>query len=362
MKIGIITFFAANNYGAILQAYALQRKVEEMYGFSECIDYKCPAIEKVHSLRKLELGTGVKKIIKNLIHNVYIWPRIRSFTTFRNIIRHSKGYTQSTIRNANKDYDVFIAGSDQVFNFTLTGDDTTYYLDFVDSSKIKIAYAASMGINLQEKNSIYSKLLQRFDLLSVREKSTAAYINHDLKISCCVVPDPVFLYSGEEWLRLLQINTLSKKSPYILVYALYGSSKLFRSAEKLAKKYSAKLYVITKIIKPNVNADKILRYIGPKDFVELINNAAYVITDSFHGTVFSLIFQKQFYVILPPKAPERIVDLLDFTNLSDRIINELTDKDYKKIDIVEVKKKTEELKVQGVAFLQKIEILNKQKQ
>ena len=105
-----------------------------------------------------------------------------------------------------------------------------------------------------------------------------------------------------------------------------------------------------------------MRYIGPKDFVELINNAAYVITDSFHGTVFSLIFQKQFYVILPPKAPERIVDLLDFTNLSDRIINELTDKDYKKIDIVEVKKKTEELKVQGVAFLQKIEILNKQKQ
>ena len=67
MKIGIITFFAANNYGAILQAYALQRKVEEMYGFSECIDYKCPAIEKVHSLRKLELGTGVKRFIKNLV-------------------------------------------------------------------------------------------------------------------------------------------------------------------------------------------------------------------------------------------------------------------------------------------------------
>ena len=328
MKIGILTFFSANNYGAVLQAFSLQKKVEEIYGNCECIDYKCPAIETVHAVRPFDLSLGLKKNIKNLARNIFYAPRVKMFASFSKSIRHSKMYLTETIHKANQDYDVFITGSDQVFNLKLTGGDETFFLDFVENTKYKIAYAASMGPFIDEKKQTYQRLLNRFDLLSVREKSTAAILREKLGIECSVVPDPVFLHGAEEWKQLLQLETNRSGNKYVLIYSLFESPELYRLANEYAKKNACRVYAITKVPKPSGKADRYLRTDDPRTFIERFMNADYIVTDSFHGTAFSLIFNKQFRVILPPAAGNRIIDLLDELD----IVNEDVSVDYERVN------------------------------
>ena len=346
MKAGILTFFSANNYGAILQAFSLQKKVEEMYGSCECIDYKCPAIEAVHATRPLNPRFGLKKNVKNMARNLFYAPRVRCFASFRADVRHSKPYLPETIREANQDYDIFITGSDQVFNLKLTGEDETYFLNFAEDSKYKVAYAASMGPFLDEKKQTYQRLLSRFDLLSVREKSTAAELHEKLGIKCAVVPDPVFLHDAQEWKQLLQLGTDRGEDRYVLIYSLYESPELYRLANEYARKNACKVYAITKAPRPSGKADRYLRKTDPRAFVRLIMNADYIVTDSFHGTAFSLIFNKQLHVVLPPNAQNRIVDLFSELDIS----AEEGELDYERVN-----KQLALYRDRGVEFLKRID-------
>ena len=353
MKIGILTFFNANNYGAVLQAYALQKKTAQILGESECIDYKCEAIDKVHRIRKLDLKLGLKRNLKNLAWNSLNKPRFKAFAPFREAIPHSEPYNKETIAQANNRYDAFITGSDQVFNLELTGEDTAYYLDFADNGKKRFSYAASMGQYFERCEDVYREKMSAFDLLSFREENMTDKVRERLGLDCCTVPDPVFLYSGEEWKKLLSIKQ-NNNEKYIAVYALFGSAELFRSAEKLARENGCKLFVITKIGRPRVNADKIIRNAGPKVFVELIANAEYVLSDSFHGTAFSMLLEKQFYTALPPKATDRITGLLKTDALKKRIISDPDSITANRIDESEMKTVTEDLKSIGEEYLGRI--------
>lgn len=341
MRIGILTFSNAFNLGAALQAYSLQRTLEEMGNDAELIDYRCPAIEAMHKMRPVfHLKIGMKPRIYNLIYNVIFFPRRVRYKRFQKKMKRSQVYSRETIKDTNGSYDLFIAGSDQVFNLKLTGNDTTFFLDFVEKGK-KASYAASLGAYQMENRDEYLAYLNLFDYLSVREKSSAELLKSEFGLSVEVMPDPVFLHTGDEWKELCGVKN-RESSKYVLIYALIEDKELYEIAEKVAKEYSLEVVVITKVLKLLGRADRIIRNAGPKEFVELIANADYVVTNSFHGTAFSLIFEKQFTTLLPSVAPERIMNLLNILGLEKRIYNgsiacEIIDYSEKKCDINSLK-------------------------
>ena len=306
MRIGILTFCNANNYGAVLQAFSLEKKIQALFGQAQLIDYRCPAIEAMHKKRPV-FGTGnIKKSVYNFLYNFAFFPRKKGFERFRSYMNRSRIYSRDTIHEANNEYDVFISGSDQVFNLSLTKGDRTYFLDFVEAEKKKVAYAASLGAFLSEEKESYQKLLNRFDAISLREKASAQIIKNELGIDAQVIPDPVFLHSKEEWKELLHLKEQTNDKPYILIYSLYESKELYRLAQAVKDQLGYKTVLITKALRPLAKADKIIRDADPIRFAELVMNAEYVVTNSFHGTAFSLIFEKQMSVLKPAAAPERI--------------------------------------------------------
>lgn len=351
MRIGILTFCNAYNLGGALQAYSLQKLMTEMEQDAELIDYRCPAIDKMHLPKPVfSSSISLKSRLYNLIYNlVFFVRRIRYKKFFSRTIR-SKKYTKETISESNGSYDLFVSGSDQVFNLRLTGYDSTYFLDFVNTGK-KISYAASMGVFLPEKRDEYFKYLQSIDFLSVREKSTADLINKEFGINSKVMPDPVFLHSKEEWIGLLGIKEKKQHQNYILVYSLMENKDLYLIANSVAKEKNLKIIVITKALKPLGKADKFLRNTGPIEFIRLIMNADYVVTNSFHGTAFSIIFEKQFTVLIPPVASERINDLLVSLNLKQRETVSYLDYDRQYIDYSQINEKLLLMKNNGIDYL-----------
>lgn len=318
MKIGVLTFNRAYNLGAVLQAFSLQKALEESGGEAELIDYQCPAIDAMHKPYPVfHPGIKPKKRIYNLIYNIVFTKRRLRFKQFQMRLKKSKTYTKQTIGKADGLYDVFITGSDQVFNLRLTGGDTTYFLDFVKSRK-KISYAASFGVYLPEKRELYRSLLQSFDYLSLREQSSAEKLREELDLQAQIMPDPVFLHSKDEWIEFLNIRQ-SRAKKYILIYSLIEKKELYEIARDKSAGKDWKIIAITKVLKPAGKADRYIRNAGPAEFLELLLNAEYVVTNSFHGTAFSLIFEKQFEVVLPGVASERIENLLDGLNLRSQI-------------------------------------------
>ncbi len=318
MRIGILTFSNAFNLGAALQAFSLQKAMEEKGNEVELIDYRCSAIEAMHRMRPVfQLGLSLKQRIYNLLYNLVFLPRRIRFLQFREYSKRSKKYSKASIQDTNEKYDMFVTGSDQVFNLKLTGADSTYYLDFVDKG-IKASYAASLGAYLPDQKERYQQYLKSFDYLSVRENSTAEIFEKELGIKAEVMPDPVFLHTAEEWEKLIGVSKAARHK-YVLIYSLIENEELYVIANKVAKEKNLKIFAITKVLRPMGHADKYLRNTGPKEFIELIANADYIVTNSFHGTAFSIIFEKQFTTLMPPAVPERILDLLQVTDLSERI-------------------------------------------
>ena len=345
MRIGILTFLNANNYGAAFQAFSLYSKLQELGFDAEMIDYRCPAIETAHSL-SLRSRKGIKAKLIQMIRYLSMRKRLAQFNSFRNRFKKSCVYIPKNVSDAKGQYDIFITGSDQVFNLKLTGYDKTFFLDFVESKEKKVSYAASMGDFLDAEKDTYATLLKGFRLLSVREKSTALQIKEKLGIPCEVVPDPVFLHTAQEWKELIGVDTEQKTEPYVLIYALFESAELYRLAREYANKHNCKVIAITKSLRPGGRADRFVRDAGPKDFLDLIINAKYVVTDSFHGTAFSLIFNKQFKIVMPPKAQNRILDLLDELGIA---------RDFSNIDYNLVNKKLDVYQNKGIEFLKKID-------
>lgn len=314
MRVGILTFSRANNYGATLQAFALLKKMQALRFDAQLIDYQCPAIDAMHAKKPVGAGVPLKQNVFNLFSNILLASRRRAFRRFRRDWEQSRAFTRENIREANRDYDLFVTGSDQVFNLKLTGDDTSYFLDFAEPGKKKAAYAASVGKYLPEKKETYRKLLADFSAVSVRESSAADLLRELLGTAPSVMPDPVFLHTADEWRRLLGVRKKNGR-PYLLIYALVENKELYSRAAAIAKKRGLRTVVLTRAPKPAGKADRVLRSAGPREFVELIDNASFVVTNSFHGTVFSLLFQKEISVVPPAAAPERILDLLGAMSL-----------------------------------------------
>lgn len=358
MKIGIITFQNAVNYGAVLQTYALQETLKTLGASPEVIDYQCTKINNMYA------PFPKVKSIKSLISNI-LWykRRKKKKVAFENFeqkylnLTDKKYFTKEELEKTNSIYDVFISGSDQIWRSESSDSDTTYFLDFVKDKNKKYSYAASFGSDkvedeLKEK---YKELLGDYKKLSVREQQGKKIIEDLLQKEARVDLDPTFLVEKDKWQKIQKNPT--EKEKYIVLFIIRKSEKIFRFAEKLAKETGYKLIYISNDRKKEVDA-KYVGGISPQEWLGYFNNAEYIVTNSFHGVAFSIILNKKFFLELQPypaKANARLENIMDTFNLRDReIVNGDNKNIDKEIDYNTVNKKIEESKENSINYLKDI--------
>ena len=221
----------------------------------------------------------------------------------------------------------YIVGSDQVFH-PKSPYLRAFFFDFPKNDSKKIAYAPSFGMS-DFNDGITQKIkpfLIDFDYLSCREQDGAAYLSKVVNKSIPVVLDPIFLLSKQQWLKMAVLP--KTKSKYIFIYDLNGGYNLIKIAKKIQKETELKIICQTQTAHRFYKIDKQLYNTGPKEFVGYIANAEYVVTDSFHGTAFSVLFEKkQFIYIARPHASTRIRSIMNIAEISDNIVeNKETEK------------------------------------
>jgi len=358
MKVGIITFHDANNYGAVLQAYALQKMVENLGEKVEIIDYKQEYI--INKYRPINVRTNnVKGLVRSIISTVLNYKKKsekkKVFDEFRNGYMNisKKSYLTG---NEITDFDALISGSDQVWNTKITNGDTTFFLDINNSEHIKkISYAASIGTDslsdLEKSN--FSKLLNNFNYISVRESNAVNLLSRLTSNKITRVLDPTLAITPSYWHSITEDND---KEEYIFLYAVGEIHELSETIRTIQNKLNLKVIILSdKNIK---NVSNAVRIFSPKptDFLNLIKNASFVVTNSFHGTAFSIVFEKKFITIPHKTSGSRMRDLLNILNLNERIIenaSQLEEAHLLNIDYNKVRKILESERNQSLQFLEK---------
>lgn len=324
-SVGVITFHNYDNYGAILQSYGLQAKLKELDLNPEIIDYNCEYISNPFRLVNLK-EKGLFNYIYGAIGHICYIPRRRKCQKFRKkYMRYSSPVGKGDMSHVSGKYDMYIAGSDQIWDYKLTNFDTTYFLDFVDEGKKKYSYAASIGEHLPPEilRGKYSALLKRFDKILVRENYGADIVEELTGERPECVCDPTLLLSAEEWGSF--VKDPKRKDKYILVYQLGINTEIVEFARRLAKKTG---YHIVYIPFPLVGLLKCSCKIaiGPSEWLGLFKNAKYVVSDSFHGVVFSLLFNRPFFTMVNGHhTNKRVEQLLKTVKLSHRVIDHVSD-------------------------------------
>jgi hypothetical protein len=321
-KIGIVTWHYNPNYGGLLQAYALQETIKKIGYKPEFINYR-------HDLNtfKKRLIRRIKDIYMMLFrHEIYSGRRKKLKFVKNNLSVSPPCYSYDNLKeNANKIYNAGVCGSDQIWSNN-NGVNTFYYLEFLNQEK-RISYAPSIGYNFipDSIQGQFKEYVQSIKHLSIREEKGAEIIKSITGRDAKVVLDPSLLLTKTEWLKVIKgKERVSPTEKYILLYILGDNEEQVKYAKQLSRSTGYKLIALeTKYGKIKdlevINGD-------PFDFVELVNNASYVLTDSFHGVAFSINFEKQFAVFKRFKDDEkksqnsRIYNILNKTKLIDRLI------------------------------------------
>lgn len=338
MKVKTITCHDVYNVGASLQAYALAKYIKKLGHDVQIIDYKPDYL--VHFRL---LGVGNSKYNKPFLREAYqlaklpgrlkarLSKRKKEYDTFTKeyLPTTEKHYTSNDELKANPpEADIYIAGSDQIWNtFFNNGKDPAFYLDFAPEESVKASYAASFSLeNIpDEYRQFVTEKLQNLDYISVRETSGVEIINN-LGISSSVqVLDPIFLLDKNDWSKVEK--NINNVGPYILVYDFDKNPSIKDFALKKAKENKWKIYSVL----PLDYCDKCFDQEGPQAFINLIHNAEYVVSNSFHATAFSILYEKQFKVFDRNESINtRMHDLLSSVGI-DSANDIITESDWNKI-------------------------------
>ncbi len=322
-RTGILTLSSAQNYGAVLQSYSLMIFLNDNYGHTEIIDYIPKFIIGRYNLIKID-NTSIIKFLLSILKGIVKLPiplitRVR-FNSFRR--KYCVFSKKKYVRIIDEDkYDQYIVGSDQVFNLKLTSNELTFFLPFVSESKKKATYAASIGLDSisTDLENVYRDRLSDFSNISIREKNGAEIISRLLPNKQVISNiDPVFLHDKQFWNNIAYSYNRNRK--YVLIYSLANEavSKSIKIAKEKFKNYE--IYIIDDSVS-KADPDVInIRGVGPRQFLGLIRDADYVITNSFHGCAFSIIFEKEFYVIPFKSTSSRMLNLLELVGLESRIV------------------------------------------
>ncbi|MDR1895703.1 MAG: polysaccharide pyruvyl transferase family protein [Prevotellaceae bacterium] len=357
MKIGILTFHCAHNYGAVLQAYALQNFLEEQGYDVEIIDYRpmyliCPY--DLFSIRKNESVYGTIKTLINQVINIRKrYMRRKSFEKFitNNLRLSDKQYKNGKF---DKIYDIYILGSDQIWNNGITENDPIFWGEFEKKkNSILITYAASTeGKNIKgELNfSSHKKDLNNFHNISVREKVLADILQPLTTKIIKSVLDPTLLVSSEIFSSMMSLPKRQEK--YILIYQAIRDRNTWEIAKCMIKNTNL---LIREIIADNIVMEDYFNKfsaLSPESVLGLIKSAEYVVTTSFHGVALSIVFKKQFICIMNENRGNcRISSLLNRFGLEDRMVYDENSIPKDTIDYDKIYKQLEGERKESVDFL-----------
>lgn len=353
----------AHNYGAMLQACALPVAVQKLGYKCEVIDYRFPYIDRWSRIERWSdliskygiIGGGLR-YIKRLVTGYYLRDDMHmKFDHFeRKIIPHSrKIYWDKTELNR-LPYDVVLFGSDQIWNSNLTNGVAEEYIGGFDclSDTRKVSYAASCGTSdfQPESKEIYDRYLKDFYAISVREESfqkTLASRGYETE---CVL-DPTLLLTVDEWKSIIQKEKAYTDKKYLLIYAFDEDEKIYDLARDYAKANNLDIIAIAYKKKESMYGMKVLTECGPLEFLSLFANAEHIISASFHGTVFSIIFHKNFHCLPHPKYRERTDSLLNLLGLSEHNLDALNKLEDVTVYWENVDKILDEKRSQSLNFL-----------
>lgn len=321
-KLGIITIHSIYNYGAMLQAYSLAEYLSGVGYDAEIIDYRPYKLCRDYRFYFRDLFLAPRSALGVLKQAVMSRKNFKRFNMFlaQNISLSNKRYTNTNNLKLH-DYDVLITGSDQIWNPFITNWEQAFLLKFDQSDVRKIAYSSSFGV-AQIPNQwadLVKVALSKFEKLGVREQSGKDIIESILPDKAVeLVLDPVFLLPKDHWFSLSSPE-LTPDFKYVLVYSLEVNDDIINYAKALASDKGLKIVTIHPF-NANYNfADLCLNSAGPREFISLINNAEYVVTNSFHGVVFSIIMETKFCCIAHSKTGTRMTSLLERIKLQSSI-------------------------------------------
>ncbi len=366
MRIGILTYSRALNYGALLQAFALKTYIQKGRDVNvEIVDYWPDYHDEAYRLfsfklfYKLSILSKLKYIFGFLLGlNRNLNRRAKYFEFIENKLKLTGDRKYRTGSEETPVYDLVVYGSDQIWRkhpYRFFSDfDKVYFGSFPGNAKRKITYAASMGI-LCSSNEDIVKLknwLPNFDALSIRERNLNDLVNQ-LGFHSKLVLDPVFLLTKEEWKANLKISPPSSiKSKYILLFLLSPSEDAIVLADKIKGLLGYEVKIVNRKVMPFEFGEQYMQTASTEEFLGLINDAEFVISTSFHGTAFSVLFEKQFFSLGMGENSERSRTILSLLGIENRYLDSINAYDtFSDIDYVAVKEKLSELVAGSKGFL-----------
>tara|TARA_B110000090_G_scaffold165841_1_gene183879 strand:+ start:6962 stop:8110 length:1149 start_codon:yes stop_codon:yes gene_type:complete len=325
-KVGIMTFML-HNYGAVLQAYALQAYLKKQEGLDVCnIDFRTDWHDKDDKIFNLQgrFKTKLATFVYTLLRYPGLKKRKLCTSKFKKkyFSLTQRIHSEKELISKPPEMDIYVTGSDQVFNPNGLFPNV-YFLNFSKGSGKKVAYAPSFG-GCDFSNNFSKQIepmISDFEKLSCREEEGADFLSKIVKTDVPVLVDPTFLLNAEEWSTVASPPNI--KGKYIFIYDLAGDENLIQIANKIKDKTGYKIVCLSCNIRKFYNIEKHLYSCGPAEYLCLIKNAEYVVADSFHGAVFSIIFNKSFFVYVSPKkenVSSRIYNLAKLLNFNDRIL------------------------------------------
>ena len=325
IKVAIITTQHAINYGAVLQAFSLKKAIEE--NINSKVDILNYCSDEAIAGRKIYRDNNS---IKNIIINAICWlkPKYRNnrralFELFDQFKAEYLGIESELITSEQelmelKGYDIYVCGSDQIWNLNLFKD-PAYFLTFVSRDTDKVAYAVSISDQMSdEQMQCIADKIRDYRAISIRELDDAKKLSLVTGQHIDNVIDPVFLHNSAEWFELLSVPA-KKYDNYLFVFLISHQD----SDQKIINRIRGDRKVVILNLHPisYVDGDEEINVCSPAEFVGLIARAGAIITDSFHCTAFSIIFNKNFYNIKRPTRNNRIENLYHKLHITSRYIN-----------------------------------------
>ena len=342
MKVGILTILNVNNYGAELQCCALYRKLQQLGYDAEVINYLFGIHpEHVFDGEKRSVPIPLKQLIKvkllPVVQNMFCMfhqknKRLRNkrFDEFHAKYNHLTSTVYPSVKSlyeAKFNYDVLCIGSDQVWNYMKGYSLEPFFACFDKNNTKKITYASSIGLSSLsvEAEQVFKKELASFASISVREQQASEILEKLLNRKIDVVLDPTLILNKQEWIEVAKYD-MCPKEKYLLVYivTIKPCDYVLTLARHIAKQRNLKILRICRDAYPEHSGGDVEEILtaGPSDFVGLFSKAEFVVTNSFHGTVFSINFSKPFYSVIKShhSTNSRLTSILKKLGLEDRIV------------------------------------------
>lgn len=362
-KVGIITLHRIVNYGSVLQAYATQKVLQKLGYEAEFIDYYP---ERMHMLGMLKRIKNKKEkfkknvFLRNMARLIILPSYFKRFYTFHTFIKKHLRLTEKVYHTEEKieanlpKADIYCTGSDQVWNTGWNEKiDSPFFLKFVPKEKKCIAYAASFGkAKLEEWEKEETKeLLQKYSYIAMREKSGVKILENLGIKNATHVLDPTLLLNKKEWEELISKKYENKK--YIFMYNINHNKKLDEYARKLSKIKKMPIIIVSYNYHDVLKTGHLKCNPRVEDFLSLIANAEYVLTDSFHCTAYSINFNKNLLVAYPEKFSTRLASIVELTGITNRVIDNYEDLSIcdRKIDFKYANNILEEERKKSITYL-----------